>query len=56
MLNAAIEAAVNSGLDRAAVVARVMPTFNKYSKYGTMDSEPLYKLDQVLDKIFGREK
>jgi len=51
-LNGAVETAFNDGLNRDQLMERIMPVFRKYSNLGAMDSEPLAKLEEVLDKLY----
>ena len=54
-INRTIEEAVNSGGDRHTVARAAHAVLSKYARYGFADSEPVYKLDRVLDAIFEGE-
>ena len=54
-LNAKLEELVNSGLSKTDV-SRAMIGFmsnDMNAKHGAADSEPVYKLGRLLDKVFG---
>jgi tRNA A37 N6-isopentenylltransferase MiaA len=52
-MNEAIEDAYNMGYRRDELMEKVMLTFRRYAKLGSLDTEPLNKLEEVLDKLYG---
>ena len=55
-LNTALNFFVNSGVDRREVQKGMHKVMNQYSKYGSTDSEPIWFLQDVLDRIYGEEE
>lgn len=55
-LNMTLNYHVNHGSDRRTTQAAMHKAMNQYSKYGATDSEPLWFLQDVLDRIFGEEE
>lgn len=54
-INDAVEAAVNAGLTRREVEKALEAVMHRHADLGARDSEPQYKLERVLDKIYGKE-
>lgn len=54
-INAAIEEAVNGGCSREETRLRAQEVMRKDEDLGAFDTEPLDKLEDVLDRIYGRE-
>lgn len=55
-INEAIETAFNSGADLPTVRKAAWKVMHAYRFYGAEDSEPLWKLDHLLNQLYGREK
>lgn len=54
-LNRKFEELVAAGKDRYEIRKEMGSLMHKLSKYGACDSEPIYKLELLLDKVFGEE-
>ena len=52
-INLALETAINAGLDRRECYSAATKVCSKYSKLGAYDSEPLWLIENTLDKVFG---
>lgn len=55
ILNLTLNYHVNQGHDRKTVESEMYKVMNQYSKYGATDSEPIWFLQDVLDRIYGEE-
>jgi hypothetical protein len=56
-LNTALKTAVDeSGSTHESVYKAMIKVMNEYSKYGAMDSEPIYFLKDILDEVYGPDK
>ena len=53
MLNDMFKNSVNAGVDRDTVEDNMLKLMNKLSHYGASDSEPCWKLTDLLDEVFG---
>ena len=54
-LNTTFERAVNNGAVERQVETAMLEVMEKYSEYGTMDSEPQYVLERMLAAVFGAD-
>jgi hypothetical protein len=46
--------AVNSGADRRGSESAALNVMGQYADLGAMDSEPLWRLGEVLDRLYDR--
>ena len=53
-LNRLLEHKVNTGCDKGNTYNDMFALMKKYSKYGALDSEPLWFLEKVLEEVYDR--
>lgn len=55
-LNETLELAVNAGDEKDEVRRRVLRMMDIWADYGTVDGEPAYVLERILNDVFGKDK
>ena len=51
-INRAIEAAFNEGVSQKELLAAALAEMRKHRNLGAMDSEPIYHLDKLVEKLY----
>ena len=51
-INREVEAILNAAADRGEAYSSSYKVLEKYSKYGATDTEPVWVLRDILDKVF----
>jgi hypothetical protein len=54
ILNRALEKFVNSGYNKTETIKEMHTLMEKYTEFGTCDSEPMDFLDRVLREVYDR--
>ena len=54
LLNRELENCVNSGYNKNETLKLMHSLMEKYSQFGTCDSEPMYFLDTVLKEVYDK--
>lgn len=55
-LNETLEAAINGSDSMNEAITKIEPLLKELSNYGVSDSEPMWHIENLLNKVYGKEE